>query len=331
MTVQVLQVDPIAALMPYDVERRTIEAAGGEFVLGDCHTEEDLLAQAARSEILLLSWLPIITPRVMDDLPHLRLIVRWGVGFDQIDTQAATERGVAVANAPTYCTDEVAEHTIALLVAAARRVAWCHEEMRRGGWPKFADTPMRRMRGRALGLIGLGRIGVAVAERARGLGLRVLAYDPNLSDDAIRQAGAEPRGLDDLLAEADFVSPHVSLNPQTRHLLNEERLRRMQPDAVLINTSRGPVVDEAALARVLRSGHLAGAALDVFEVEPLAADSPLRDLPNVLLTPHAASWSAEAWAGLRAEVSQAAVDWMRESWCQSVVNPQVRGRLRPRR
>lgn len=331
MTVQVLQVDPVAALLPYDVERRRIEAAGGAFVVGDCKTEADVLEQARNSEILLLSWLPIVTARVMADLPRLRLVVRWGVGFDQIDAQAATELGIAVANAPTYCTDEVAEHAIALLVAAARRVAWYHETMRDGGWPTFGEHPMRRIRGRTLGLIGLGRIGSAVAARAHGLGLRVIACDPHLTEDIIRQRGAEPRALDALLAEADFVSVHVNLSAETYHLLNEGRLRRMRPDATLINTSRGPVVDEAALARVLETGHLAGAALDVYQVEPLAADSSLRRLPNVLLTPHSASWSAEAWEGLRAEVSQVAVDWIETSWCRSVVNPEVRTRLRPRR
>ncbi len=329
MTIEVLQVDPVASLQPYDRERRAIEAAGGRLVIGDCKTDEDVLRQGRDSEILLISWLPI-PGRVMRDLPALRLIVRWGVGYDQIDVPAATDLGIAVANAPTYCTEEVAEHTIALLVSAARRVPWQHEQMRAGGWPTIQTQPMRRLAGRRLGLLGLGRIGAAVAQRAQGLGLRILDHDPFLSADAVRAQGVEPCGLDELLAEADFVSVHINLSQDTRGLLNEARLRRMKPDAILINTSRGPVVDEAGLIRVLQDGHLAGAALDVFEREPLGPDNPLRTLPNVILTPHAASWSAEAWDGLRAEVSQAAADWIRESWCRSVVNPQVRERLRPR-
>ncbi len=330
MPIRVFQVDPAPTLMPYDYEREAIAQAGGEFVIGHCDTEDDVLRQAGDAEILLVSWKHIVTPRVMDELPHVRLLARWGVGYDQFDPAAAQARGIAVANTPNYCTEEVAEHTIALLLSAARRVPHFHQEFRAGAWPHYRARPMYRLAGRTLGLIGLGRIGAAVAWRARGLGLRVIAADPFLNPDQIRERGAEPRSMDELLAEADYISLHVALSPATRHLINAEALGRMQPHAILINTCRGPVVDEGALTDALASGRIGGAALDVFESEPLSPDSPLRALDNAILTPHAAAYSEQSWFGLREEMVQVVTDWMRESWCRSVVNPGVRGNLRPR-
>ena len=330
MTIRVFQVDPAPTLMPYDYEKEAIAQAGGEFVIGDCHTEDDVLSQAGDAEILLVSWKHIVTPRVMDELPHVRLLARWGVGYDQFDPAAAQARGIAVANTPNYCTEEVAEHTIALLLSAARRVPHFHQEFRAGAWPHYRARPIYRLAGRTLGLVGLGRIGAAVAWRARGLGLRVIAADPYLNPDQIRERGAEPRSMDELLAEADYISLHVALSPATRHLINADALNHMQPHAILINTCRGPVVDEGALVDALASGRIGGAALDVFESEPLSPDSPLRALDNVILTPHAAAYSEQSWFGLREEMVQVVTDWMRESWCRSVVNPGVRANLRPR-
>lgn len=330
MPIRVLQVDPVDSLMPYTYEIKAIAQAGGEFVIGDCQTEEDVINQAGDAEILLISWKHIATPRVMDALPKVRLIMRWGVGYDQIDVVAAAERGIAVANTPSYCTDEVAEHTIALLVSAARRVPQIHAGMAAGGWPSTRTRPVHRIRGQTLGLVGFGRIGVATARRAAGLGLRLIAHDAYLSDEQIRARGAEPRSLDALLAEADFVSLHMALTPETRHIIDARCINLMKPTAYLINTCRGPVVDEQALTAALQRGHLAGAALDVFETEPLAGDSPLRHMDNVILTPHMAAYSEESFQSLREETVEVVTDWIRESWCKSVVNPQVRSKLRPR-
>ena len=327
---QVFQVDPVETLAPYAYERETIRRLGGEMVIGDCHTPDDVLAQGANAEIMLLSWKNIITPAVMDALPRLRLIIRWGVGYDMIDVAAATARGIAVANTPTYAVDDVAEHTIALLLCAARRVAQFHQRMQQGEWTKASVYPIHRLKGRTLGLIGMGRIGQATAKHGQGLGLRVIAHDKVLSPEAIRALGVEPCSLQEVLAQSDYISLHVPLTKQTHHLLNADSFAQMRPDAILINTSRGPVIDENALIAALARGQLGGAALDVFNEEPLAADSPLRKMEQVILTPHVAAYSLESWHALRVEVCDTVRNWIDQSWAPNIVNPEVQSFLRPR-
>ena len=331
MTITTFQVDPIPTMQPYAFERDAIEKAGGNLVVGDCNTEDDVLAQAGDAEILLLSWKNILTPRVMDALPKVRLLVRWGVGYDMIDVNAASARGIAVANTPTYATEDVAEHAIALLLSCARSIPWLQEGIRAGKWPNAQTRKINRIVGRTFGTVGIGRIGAATIKRAKGLGLRVLAFDKFLSEDQIRAYGAEPRSFEQLLAESDYVSVHVPLSAATRHLIDARALALMKPGAIFVNTSRGPVVDEPALIEALHSGQLSGAGLDVFEQEPMALDNPLRTMDNVVVTPHSAAYSEESWQALRQEVCDVVRDWMRESWSACVVNPQVRPTLRPRR
>ena len=330
MSFTVFQVDPIESLMPYATESAAIEKLGGKLVLGHCAGEDDVLAQAQDAEIVLLSWKPWLTPRVMDGLPRCRLMVRWGVGYDMIDVGAATARGIAVANTPTYATEEVAEETIALLMNCARRVSWFHERLRAGGWPAGMSNPIYRIKGRTLGIIGLGRIGSAVAWRARGLGLNVIAYDNFLSDEQIRANQVDPRSLDRLLAESDFVTVHVPLKADTRGMIDASVFARMKQGALFFNTSRGPVVDEAALMDALNSGKLAGAGLDVFAREPLPGDHPLRQMEHVVLLPHKAAYSQQSWLAMRQEIVDTIGEWMRDSWAASVVNPEVRPSLRAR-
>ncbi len=331
MNITIFLIDPVPVLTPYTYELDALRKAGGELVIGNCDTPEDVIQQAGDAEILMLSWKRIVTPSVMDALPNVRMMMRWGVGYDQFDTEAAAARGIAVCNTPKYASEDVAEHAIALLFACVRRVPWFDARMHRGEWSAANTHRIHRMAGRTLGLVGIGRIGSAVARRANGLGLRVLAHDPGLDDATIRARGAEPRAMQALLAESDYVSVHVPLGPRTRHLIGRAQLAQMKPGAMLINTSRGPVIDEAALTDVLRSGQLACAGLDVFEQEPLAANSALRGLDNAVLTPHTAAYSEEAWFALRVEACEVAADWIRDSWSPAVVNPQVRAMLRPRR
>ncbi len=328
--IQVFQIDPIEELLPYTYEKLKIGTAGGDLVVGNCSNEADILAQAGESEILLVSWKPIVTPHVMDSLSRLRLIVRWGVGYDQIDVPSATQRGIAVANAPTYGVEEVAEHTVALLFTCARRVAWFHERLRNGEYPSFKLNRIQRIAGQTLGVIGLGRIGSAVAKRARGVGLNILVYDPNLNDSQIHGQGYEPRTFDQILSESDFITLHVPLSSLTFHLLDNLAISKMKKGAILLNTSRGPIVDELALIAALESGHLASAGLDVYELEPLSATSPLRDLEHIVLTPHMASYSEQSWQALRDEVCDTVGAWIKHAWASSVVNPEVRDHLRLR-
>lgn len=327
MIAQVFQVDPAPELEPFTFEDSALASFGAELVLGNCTSEAEVIARAQAAEILWVNWEPLVTRRVLEGLPRCRLVVRWGVGYEQIPVPDATELGVAVANAPAYGTDDVAEHTIAMLLAAARHLPWLHSEMAGGGYPDVTIRPIHRLTGRSLGIVGVGRIGKAVAWRARGLGLRVIGYDRSVPDDELRSLGIEPMPLDDLIVGADFVSVHVPLNDSTRSLINRERLLLLR-DRFLINTSRGPVVDESALAELLKERHLAGAALDVYSTEPLATTSPLRSLDNVILTPHSAGYSIEALADMRSDMCNTAREWLTTGWSERVVNTDVRSHLR---
>lgn len=329
MTVQVVQVDPSPRLQPYTYEIATIAAAGGEFIQANCASEADVIARAGNAEILLVSWCKHVTPAVMDALPSVRLIGRWGVGYDMIDAEAATAKGIAVINTPTYCGDEVAEHAIALLFACGRGLTWSHERMREGEY-RIPPFRIRRLVGRTLGIIGCGRIGSKVALRARALGLNVIAYDEYRPDDELRAIGVEPRTFEEVLSTADFVSIHTPLNPSTRHLIDAQALALLQPHAMLINTSRGAVIDQAALIDTLQHGRIAAAGLDVFEEEPLAPDHPLRSLEHVTLTPHVAAWSEDSIEALRIEMCENVTEWIATGWSHKVVNPEVRSSLRPR-
>lgn len=234
-----------------------------------------------------------VTNEVIAAAKNLKVIARAGVGVDNIDIPAATQAGVIVANAPTGNVAAAAEHAIALMLALARNVAEAHRSMRAGEWNRKAFMGVE-ICNKTLGLIGLGRVAGHVCRRAVGLGMTVLAYDPYVTADYAGKMGAELVDLDELLAQSDFISLHLPLNDATRHLINSKTLAKMKPEARLINTSRGGVISEADLLAALDAGQLAGAALDVFEQEPLPATSPLRQHPKIILTPHIGGSTTEA-------------------------------------
>ena len=323
----VFQVDADASLEPFAVERAGLADVGATLVLGHCTTPAELVERAGDARVLWLAWRPGIDRAVLEALPRVELVVRWGVGYDQIDVGAATELGVAVANSPTYGTIDVAEHVLALLLAGARNVPSAHEAMRRGEWPGFVRGT-HRLRGRTRGLLGLGRIGGAVAQRAAGFGLRVISYDPVVSPAVMAEYGVRPVSLDELLTQSDYLSLHVPLTEHTMHFINADRLAQLKDGAALINASRGKVVDTQALLTALTTGTLSWAALDVYEDEPLPVDSQLRSVPNLVLSPHAAGFSEEAWDDLRAEMVLTTTQWLTTGWADRVVNPDVRARLR---
>jgi phosphoglycerate dehydrogenase-like enzyme len=250
---------------------------------------------------------------------NLKIISRWGVGYDTIDIAAATRAGIVVAYTPELLNDAVADYTFALLLAAARRVPEVHASMRNGQWQTAWGQDVA---GQTLGIVGCGRIGTAVARRAAGFGMRMLGFDCTPKEMA-RAAGIRLVTMDELLSQSDFVSLHAALTPQSRGMIGEAQLRRMKPTAILINTGRGPLIDEEALSRALHEGWIAGAALDVFETEPLPPTSPLRGAPNVVLSPHQSSLAR----GTGARVSLAAVEAVRELMRgrppRMVVNPEV--------
>lgn len=232
----------------------------------------------------------------MDRAPRLKVISRIGVGYDNIDVRAATERGIMVCYTPHGPTLSTAEHAVALIFAAAKTVAFADRDMRAGRWhSQFITLKGMELRDRVLGLVGFGRIGGHVAQIMQAVGMHVAAYDPMLTPERAAQMGIRRMdSLDDLLAESDVVSLHAPSTPETRHLMNAARLQVMKQGSILINTARGALVDERALADALRSGHLAAAGLDVFEREPIETDNPLLKLENVVLTDHIGS---HTWTG----------------------------------
>ncbi|MCY7419943.1 MAG: C-terminal binding protein [Chloroflexi bacterium] len=327
MTFQVFQVDGNVVLEPFEEERAVLRAAGGDLVFGACTTQDEIVERAGTPDVLWLNWKPNIGRQVLEALPSVRLAVRWGVGFEQIDVDAATDLGVAVANAPGYGTDDVAEVAFALLLSVARRTAAHNARMVAGEWPISTPGSIHRLRGRTLGLIGTGRIGTAVAGIAAGFGMRVIGYDPGRTVQELAAAGIEGVDMDTLLAQSDCLSLHVPYMPSTHHLVNAALLAKLKPGAILVNTARGLVVDTNALIDALASSHLAGAGLDVYEQEPLPAGSPLRSAPNVVMTPHVGGYSVEAFLDLRREMCRTTIDFMTTGWAGTIVNPAVRDHL----
>lgn len=256
--------------------------------------------------------------------PTLKVIARPGIGVDNIDIPAATERGILVVNTPDAPTESTAEHAVALLLALAKRVVAGDMKLR---GTDISPTSLRgtEVRGRRLGVIGFGRIGRRVAEICgQGLGMRVMVYDPYI--DRTQIAGPDLDIADDintLLAQADFVTLHPALTPETRHLINEPALRRMKPGAYLINASRGPVVDEAALVQVLEEGHLAGAALDVFDPEPPLPENPLLRMPNVVITPHIAAYTDRGTQAMYGGTVEQVLQVLRGERPTFLLNPQA--------
>lgn len=233
------------------------------------------------------------TERVLEAAPRLRVIAKWGTGIDSIDQEACERRGIAVCNTPNAFSEPVADSVLGYMLCFARKLPWMTRAMRRGEWEKI---PGRALRECTLGIIGVGNVGKAVARRGVTFGMRMLGTDPILPPgDFVREVGLHMVTLEQLLRESDFVSVNCDLNPTSRHLLNADAFAQMKPGAVVINTARGPIVDEPDLVQALQTGHLGGAALDVFEDEPLPAGSPLREMDNVMLAPHNANSSPEAW------------------------------------
>lgn len=251
---------------------------------------------------------------------RLKVFGRTGVGYDNIDVAAATERGIAVCPTPGVNRQSVAEHTFALLLSVARGVPGNVAAVAAGGWPQVSG---RELSGATLGLIGLGAIGKAVARIALGFGMRVIAHDPYLDAEAIAASGVESVSLDELLAASDFVSLHIFLDASTRHLIDAGAIATMKPGAYLVNTARGGVVDETALAAALREGRLSGAGLDVLETEPLPPDSPLRGLDNLIITAHIGAATVESRARSGRMAAQAVIDVLDGRTPEHVVTPEA--------
>jgi D-3-phosphoglycerate dehydrogenase len=280
--------------------------------------EQDLIGLIAGADAVIAGVEPI-TARVLAAAPRLKVVARRGVGYDTVDVGAATARSVAVTITAGVLNDAVADHAMALLLAVARRIPELDRLVKAGGWDR---PPAVDVWGKTLGLVGFGAIGRALAKRAQGFGMRVLAYDAAPDPTAAAALGVTLCEFDTLLAESDFASLHIPLGPATRGLIGDAALRRMKPSAFLINTSRGPVVDEAALLDALRDHRLAGAGLDVFEHEPVT-DIALVSMPNVVATPHVASHTMETLGRMERSCAEAVLAVVQGRRPAHVVNPEV--------
>jgi D-3-phosphoglycerate dehydrogenase / 2-oxoglutarate reductase len=309
-----------------DVEEKTLDGLARLVALQSKKAEE-FLPEAEDCDALLNTYAGPITADVMARMPRCKIIARYGIGVDTIDLAAATDAGIIVTNNPSYCIEEVAEHTMALLLACARKVAFYDRLVRRGRWEVPPGKPMFRLVGRTLGLVGFGNIARAVAARAAAFGMRVLFHDPFVERGQFKVPG-EKRELPDMLGASDFVSLHPPLNPATRGMMGDEAFARMKPTAFLINCSRGPIVDTQALVRALDAGRIAGCALDTTDPEPLPDPHPLRGRDDVILTPHAAWYSEQAMVGLQSGAPSEVRRVLTGQWPINVVNSAVKGRTR---
>lgn len=276
--------EELLAKTSFDIELRVLERSAGE----------DDLIELAHDADAILNMYEEIPARVINRLERCLIISRYGSGTDNIDLKAATKGGIIVTNLADYCIDEVSDHALALILALARNVTTADRLVKAGVWDLRMMGPIWRLRGRVLGIIGLGSIGKALARKVEGIGLQVIAYDPYISPEAAQEVSAELVELDHLLAHSDFISLNVSLNEQTRWMINSDTLGKMKRGAYLINVARGGLVDLDALEKALREGHLAGAAIDVLEEEPPTRILPILHMPQVIVTPHIGFLSEEA-------------------------------------
>ena len=276
-----------------DPAKQALARLDPEYRMAKSASADDILAVARDADAILVTYARLAR-ELLRQLTRCRAIGRFGLGVDNIDLVAAKEFGIAVNYVPDYCLREVSDHAMALLLALARKVTLADRLVQSGHWEVPPLVPLRRLDGQTLGLIGFGNIPRMLAPKAKAFGLQVLTHDPYVKPDVLVSAGVDGVSFDDLLARSDFVSVHAPLLPATRGLMNAAAFAKMKKGAYLINTARGPLVDEAALVAALDSGHLGGAALDVVTTEPLAKDSPLLRRDNVILTPHTAFYSVEA-------------------------------------
>lgn len=303
-----------------DVERGILEPAGYEVVAEQCMTPEALIELTADVDAVITQFAPVDAD-VVNAMQKARVIVRYGIGFDNVSCEAAREKGIPVCNVPDYCIDEVADHTLAFILSATRCLRANCAHMMKGNWGLGVSlTEMRALRDQTIGIIGLGRIGNAVADRLRAFKCRLIAFDPVVSTDDASQHGCALVSLNELLAESDIVTLHCPSNEQTRDIINRDSLAKMKVGSILINVGRGDLVALGALTEALQSRRVAAACLDVFNPEPLATDSPLLQMDNVIVSSHIASASPKAARTLRETAANLVVKAINGEPLPNIVN-----------
>jgi len=291
--------------------------------------EETLIRESEDTALIIASCFTRISSGVIEQAKKLKGIVKYGVGVDNIDLKAATNRGVLVVNCPEYGSDTVADHAFMLMICLARKIIAIDNVMRKKAWvwtsPEYMGMDIS---GKTVGIIGFGRIGRAMARRAGGFGMKRIAFDPYVECETFRQFDVEPVNLDELLDLSDFVSIHCILTPQTRGLIGESELKKMKKTAFIIDVSRAAIIEEEALIKALKEGWIAGAGLDVFSEEPLSPENPLFNMDNVILTPHLAWYTEEALERLEKETAQRALEILQGRIPKNIMNLEVLKKLR---
>lgn len=307
-------------------EEEVLKQIGVELTLEQCRTEEEVIEACKDADALINQYAPI-TRKVIESLDNCQVISRYGVGFNTIDIDAATEKGIIVGNVTDYCLDEVSDHALALLLSCARKVPLYNEKVKAGTWDFKVGVPIFRLRDRILGLVGLGNIPQALAKKAQALGLKVIAADPFIPEGVAKQLGIELVTLNVLCEKADYISVHVPLNKDTEGMIGTEQFNWMKQETFVLNTARGPVIDEDALLNALTNGKIAGAGLDVLTEEPMKKDHPFITMDNVILTPHAAFYSVQAEEELKRKTAQNVADVLSGYFPTYLVNKELKERL----
>jgi D-3-phosphoglycerate dehydrogenase / 2-oxoglutarate reductase len=304
-----------------DPAREVVSRIGADLQLAPESTPEAIMQIAKDADAILVTYAKI-TGDMIRQLTRCRIVSRFGIGVDNVDIEAATAKGIVVTKVPDYCIDEVSDHAMALLLAAARKIPMANAQVHGGTWKMPNFVPMHRLRGSVLGLVGFGRIPQLVVPKAKSFGLRVVAYDPYAPAEVFQKLGVESVGFEELLTISDFVSLHSPLTPETKGLMNADAFRKMKKTAYVVNTARGPVIDEAALAAALDAQEIAGAALDVMTQEP-PGSSPLFGRDNVIVTPHTSFYSEESLVELQTKAAEEVVAVLSGKTPRNPVNPEA--------
>ena len=320
MTCRILITD--IAWPDLDIEKEVLAAVEGEVMLAGDGTPQEIIALAPQADAILTCWKDV-PAEALDIAPNCQVVSRYGIGLDNIPIGRATELGMLVTNVPDFCLEEVSDHVMALLLATARQLLPLARTPDHSGWTRETPRPIPRVRGQTLGLIGFGNIARALVPKALGFGLRVMAYTPRLRQENAPQGVEVTNDLAVLLAASDYVSIHCPLTEETAHIIDKAALAQMKSSSLLINTSRGGVIDEKALIQALQEGRIGGAALDVTDPEPPSADNPLLTLENVIVTPHAAFYSVAATAELARKAAENVVTVLRGEVPKTLVNADV--------
>jgi D-3-phosphoglycerate dehydrogenase len=298
-----------------------VSTIGAELKLAKSSSLEDILAVARDADAVLTTYAKI-TGDMIPQMTRCRIIARFGIGVDNVDIPVATSQGIVVTRVPDYCLDEVSDHAMALLLALIRKIPSSNARTQAGEWKMPAVVPIHRLRGTVLGLVAFGQIPQLVAPKAKAFGMRVVTYDPYIPDEVLKRAGVDRVEFDELVRISDYISIHTPLMPATHHLFNADVFSRMKPGAYIVNTARGPIIDEAALAQALDQKKIAGAALDVMEKEP-PGSSPLFGRDNIIVTPHTSFYSEESLVDLQTKAAEEVVRVLTGQAPKNPVNPEA--------